>query len=224
MKNSLIQIFDWIEVWALFIPLAFLYKYKKQPSYLKPVIVYLFVALYLNYISDVSWKFKVPFHFPEWFKTNTYVYNVHSIARLTLFSIFFIGLKQPFLISLKKILPFGFALFILINFLFFQDFFYPKLLSSRLHSVESGILLFYCLLFYFYILNEDQIQFNRSPAYFVVTGLSILIVISFPIYLFYKAIVFQSPNFGYKIWPVQKVAFLLFCIFIAKAFYKPKLT
>lgn len=223
MKEVFKQIFDWLEVWALFMPLAVWAKGRKQPAYLKPVVIYLFIALFLNLLIDISWKFKKPFHFPEWFQTNTYLYNIHSIVRLYLFSLFFIKLNQPFLVRIKKILPLAFLIFIIINFGFFQDFFYFNLLNSRLHSVEAGILLFYCLQYYLYILNQEQTLFNKFPSFWVVTGLSILIITSFPIYLFYNEIIQQSINFGYKIWAVQKVAFLIFCILIAKAFYQSKL-
>jgi hypothetical protein len=223
MKEVFKGILDWLEVWALFIPIAALFKNKKQPAYLRPVVIYLFVALFLNLLIDISWKGKIPFHFPEWFQTNTYLYNILSIMRLFLFSLFFIRLNQPFLVTIKKVLPLVFLIFIIINFGFFENFFYFKLLSSRLHSVEAGILLFYCLQYYLYMLNQEQTLFSKFPSFWVVTGLSILIITSFPIYLFYNAIVHQSLDFAYKIWPVQKVALLIFCILIAKAFYQSKL-
>ena len=104
MRKIFLEILDWSEVWALFIPLIVLFVKKKQPAFLKPVIIYLFIALPLNLFADIIWKFQVVHHFPHWLKTNTYVYNFHSIVRFLLFSIFFIKLHQPFLVRIKKII------------------------------------------------------------------------------------------------------------------------
>jgi hypothetical protein len=220
------QILDWLEVWSLFIPLIVLLKKRKQPGYLKPVIIYLWLALIINLLANISWKFKSHYNFPVWYQTNTYFYNIHSIVRFFLFSWFFIILRQPFFLTLKKLLPVLFLTFIIINFTFieyFVNYWYANgklnsLLSSNLLTMEAGFLLLYCLLYYFYLLKEDQPFFTKLPSFWVVTGLSIFVVIGFPIYLFYAAAIEHSKNFIINIWLVQKFAYLIFCILIAKAF------
>jgi hypothetical protein len=221
MSEIFKQIIDWLEVWALFIPLIILLLKSKQPGILAPVVIYVFIGLYFNYLSDVSWKGKKLYNFPHWFQSNTYLYNLHSVARLILFSWFFNKLDQPFKTIKKLVITFS-LIFLAVNFLWFEDFFKFNLISSRLHAAEAGVLLFYCLQYYFYVLTQEQTSVNRSSSFWIVTGLSIFIIISFPIYLFYDAIIHQSINFGYNIWIVQKVAFLLFCICMAKAFYQSK--
>src|SRR5436190_16697239 len=123
------HIFDWLEVWALFIPLIVFFKHRKQPSYVTSIIFYLFLALFLNSFIDIIWKFHKKYHFPEWLTGNNYLYNINSIIRLLCFSVFFIKLNQPFLVTVKRSLPFIFIGFVIINFTFFQDFFYFNLLS-----------------------------------------------------------------------------------------------
>src|SRR5690606_106021 len=113
---------------------------------MQPVIYYLFVALFLNIVIDLIWKRSV-LGLNSSFDNNNPYYNLHSIFRLIFFSVFFIHLKQPFLARLKLIIPFIFILFVVINFIFFEDSTQPKI-STRLHMVESGILLFFCLQYY----------------------------------------------------------------------------
>lgn len=208
---------DWLEVWAILIPLLVLVKKPHQPVYLQPVVYYLFTALFLNTVINLIWK-RGDLGLNTTFDNNNPVYNFHSIFRLIFFSVFFIHLKQPFLTGVKMIIPFIFIFFVVINFIFFEDYFQLKI-STRLHTVESGILLFYCLQYYLFRLKDEQSSYTKMPDFWFVTGLSIFVVISFPIYLFYDPILDLGDNFVNTIWQVQKAAFLIFCLFIAKAFY-----
>ena len=130
----------WLEVWALLIPLFVLIKKPGQPVYMRPVIYYLFIALFLNIVIILIWK-RQTLGLNTVFDNNNPVYNLHAIARLIFFSVFFILLKQPFLKWVKWIIPFLFIFFVVFNFIFFEYYFQPKI-STRLHTVESGILLF----------------------------------------------------------------------------------
>ena len=73
--------------------------------------------------------------------------------------------------------------------------------------------------YYLFRLKDEQASFAKMPDFWVVTGLSIFVVISFPIYLFYDRLLNEELKFVIDIWEVQKAAFLIFCLFIAKAFY-----
>ena len=224
MKYYLLRIIDWIEVWGLLIPLTILLIRKNIPEIYKAVKLYLWLVLPFYLLSDIIFDYKIKYHFPNWLQSNNYLYNSISIIRLICFSIFFIQLKQPFLKNLKKIVPIFFILFVIINFTFYEYFFNYYFLSNRLLATESGILLFYCLQYYFFIfLKDDQnVHLNSLPSFWIVTGLGIYIVISFPIYIFYKQLVLQSKTFGIDIWQIQNLAYLLFSIFIAIGFYKCK--
>src|SRR5687767_8261914 len=90
------EIRDWSEVWGLFIPIVVLLRHgHRHPHYVKPIVVYVWVALFLNLLIDVIWKFKAELNFPHWLQTNNYLYNTHSVVRFFLFSLFFIRLDQP---------------------------------------------------------------------------------------------------------------------------------
>ena len=216
------DILDWSEVWAPLIPLTILLIRKNQPSYLKPVIYYVIFALVINTIGNIIWDFKKAWNFPQWLQSNNFLYNLHSIVRLLLFTWFFILLKQPFLETIKKVVPVLFMVFVLINFIFFEDFFYYWSFSGRLLSLATGILLLYCLQYYFFILTEENSPDSRPASFWVVTGLSIYVVINFPIFLFYMAFLKQFEHFAIGIWDVTNISYILFFLLIAKAFYGPK--
>ena len=226
MKDFFFEIKDWMEVWPLLIPLIVLMVWPKQPAYMKPVIIYIWVALAINLLADLSWKLKAHYHFPIWYQTNSYFYNMHSIVRFALFSWFFMRLKQPFLSGIKVLLIVLFGLFVLVNFIFFEPFVnfwfdngkFNSKFSNNLLSVESIFLLLFCLQYFFYLIKQDEPAYTKLPSFWVVTGLSIYVVTGFPIYLFYNASFWQNQFFVINIWIVLKVAFLIFCVFIATGF------
>ena len=224
------MLLDWSEVWALFIPIIALARNKKQPPFLYPVIAYIFIALYLNIIADVIWKYQNLLHFPIWFRTNTYVYHVNSIVRFFLFSLFFIKLNQPFLYWIKRIIPIIFLGFVIINFNYFDKFvnywwadgYVNSKLSNHLLAVEASFLLFYCLQYYLFRLQEDHEEIKKPPHFWIVTGLCIFVVASFPIDLFYDKLVEEHSVFATVIWKVPNISLIIFCILIAKAFSTSK--
>ena len=120
-------ILDWSEVWATLIPLTFILSRKNIPVYLKPVRLYVWVALLLNTAATLLWWFKNPWGIEkgDFFWSNTFLYNTHSIIRLLLFSWFFILLKQRFMHRVKIILPLLFIAFIIIRLIFCK--FYDRL-------------------------------------------------------------------------------------------------
>src|SRR5687767_14687288 len=181
---------DRSEVWALLIPLAVAVVKKPHLPYLKPIIYYLIIALVINSLILLIWQ-RNKHHWDFYINkigdddNNNFLYNIHSIVRLLLFSWFFILLKQPFLTTAKKIIPILFLVFAFINFIFSEKF-VGENLSSRLLSIETGILLFYCLQYYLYLLKEELTSFRRLPSFWIVTGLSLFVVASFPVFLFYE--------------------------------------
>lgn len=214
-------IFDWIEVWVLLIPISVLLTPRKISFELRPVVYYLFIALLLNTVANLIYNQKnLGLNLP-WHK-NVILYDLHSIIRLLLFSLFFIRLNQSLFVNIKKYLPILFLVVVIINIFIFHNS-YNDLIDIHLYTLESGILLFYCLQYYFYLfLLEEKWSFKKIPSFWIVTGLSIFIVVSFPIYVFYKELIKQNIDFVVNVWIVQKIAFLIFCLFTAKGLSESK--
>ena len=217
MKEMFETLLNWSEVWALLIPLTVLLFHRRQPPILKPVILYIWVAFAINLTGDLNVDFKD--YFPSWFQSNNPLYNIHSIVRFTCFSYFFISLKPSSFKTLKRLLPLLSLLFILINFSFFEDFFYRKNLSSNLLTVEAYLLLIYCMLYYLSQLKADVEEITGGFDFWIVTGLSIYVVINFFVFLFYSPMLKQNVELAIDIWNVHNIAYIILCLFIAKAFY-----
>ena len=212
----LLDILNWSEFWALLIPLGVLLKYKRQPKFLKPVIIYLWIALIVNLAIDTIMEVNMYYNRP--IVSNLFLYNIHSIVRFVCFSSFFALLKQPFIIPIKKYLPFVAGIFLIVNFVFFENFFNKNSFSSRLVATEAGILLFYCLQYYLFKLQEDKVA-KRQADFWVVTGLSIYVVFNFPYFLLYSTLIEKHPQLCDDLWNYHNITYIIFCIFIAKAFY-----
>ncbi|AYL96737.1 hypothetical protein [Mucilaginibacter celer] len=218
MVELIKSIADWSEVWALLIPLAILFFKKKQPVFSKPVVAYIWVALIINTIIDTVWKLKLVL--PPPYNTNNYLYNLHSVIRLLLFSSFFIRLNQPFLSRTKRVVPFVFLALVLINFSFYQNFFDYGHLSSRLLSFEAVIMMFYCMQYYLFKITEDEEPGKKQPDFWIVTGIGIYYTVNFFIFLLYNQLTLRLHNFAISLWNIHNFTYTILCIFIAKGLYE----
>lgn len=211
---------DWSEMWALFIPIWFIIKAKHKPVYLKPIKIFVWLSLVLNVAQLIIWyrlKLDLP-EFPTILQSNTFIYNLLSVTRLLTFSFFFILLQQPFMPRIKKIIPFGFILFMILNFTFFEHFF-SNALSSRILATEAALLLFYCIQYFIFQLIETQTTtLTRKKGFWIVTGLSIYVAVNFFIFLFYEYLTDSAKTFAVDMWDVHNVVFLILCIAIAIQF------
>jgi hypothetical protein len=219
MSKILESIFNWSEVWALLIPLFFVIFGHKQPALLKPVIIYLWLALILNIFGDVIGDFDETLHFPQWLQSNNPLYNIHSVVRFACFSYFFISLPQPQFKTFKKIIVLVFVLFFIIDFTFFEHFFYFDHLSGNLLSAEAYTLLIYGMLYYLAVLNDESDTAFKGPVFWITTGLCIYVVVNFFVFLFYVPMITQDIKFALGIWNVHNAAYLLLCLFITRALY-----
>lgn len=214
MIKCLVEIMDYSEVWALFIPLFFLLKNPEQPWWIKPVIVFLWAALMINIMIVAGQKYPGFYH--EIFHPNGYLYNVLSIIRYSCFFWLFLNIKEPFTVRYKTLLSIISFAFVVIIFLFF-DRFNDNSFSSKLLSTEAGLLLVYCLQFYLFKLNTDNDE-TRQKDFWIVTGLSIYVLYNFFCFLFFNH--FYSLNYTTLIigmWYVHNVTFIILCAFIAKS-------
>ena len=222
---------DWSEVWAPLIPLIVFVFVRPWHRWVKPVVIYLVVAFIFSAVLDIIWKGQISNGFIEWFDRNlpwwpkqegylknTVFYNLISISRLMLFAWFFNYLGGVF-VKLNKFIPLLFILFTLVNFIFFEkieDF------SSRLITLETGILLFYCVLYFFRVLRDDKPDGEAAspPVFQVVMGLSIYVALNFFIFLFYKQLTSSFTQLAKQIWPIHNYSNIIFCLLIALAFRK----
>lgn len=219
MVKWLSSALDWSEVWALLIPLIILIVRRRQPAHVKPLIVYLWLALFINVVIDVIMAINIAT--PGSRLSNNPYYNLHSLARFACFTIYFIQLPPLSFITLKKYLALFSILFILCNFLFFDNFFNHDHFSSNLFVTEAYLLLIYCMQYYLAELKRDDDDIFKGPDFWIVTGLGIYVVVNFFVFLFYLPMLNINLPLATSIWNVHNIAFIILCIFIAKALYGP---
>lgn len=212
-------ILDWSEVWALLPPLFLLALRRKQPAYLKPVIVWLWIALVLNITIDTIMGFKQ--YLPNWLQSNNPLYNVQSLVRFVCFSMFFMRLPQEHFKAFRHWLVVLFSLFVIINFAYFENFLEYMHLSGNLLATEAYLLLIFCMQYYLAELKKDADEISGGADFWVVTGLSIYVVSNFFIFLFYIPLLDVNPQLSVNMWNVHNIAFIILCIFITKAIYGP---
>ena len=219
MRELLLSVMNWSEVWAPLIPLAVLLYKKHQPHFLKPVIVYLFIALFINLAGDLI---DVTKHsLPSWLQSNNPLYNVHSIIRFVCFSYFFTAVPYTSAGISKYVIPVVSILIIIINFGFIENFGNPNHLSGNLLAAEAYMLLVYCMQYYLSKLKNEEDDVTSGADFWVVTGLAVYVVINFFVFLFYVPMLQQDVTLAINIWYLHNVAYIVLCIFITKAFYEP---
>jgi len=217
MQNIFIKILDWSEVWALIIPLSVLLFRRDQPSSFRPVIVYVWLGFLINVVIDAIMA--VNMYFPNDFLSNNFLYNIHSVVRFFCFSIYFIKLQPMSFPRTRKVLTILSLLFLAINFIFFEKFFNYNTFSGNLLAAEAYLLLVYCMLYYLTELKNDSDELFNTGHFWIVTGLSIYVVINFFVFLFYIPMFDVDEDLAMNIWNVHNIAFIIFCIFLTKAFY-----
>jgi hypothetical protein len=217
MYNFLQEMLNWSEVWAPLIPLFFLLFKQTQPRYVKPVILYLIIAFFINLTGDIIADYKR--YLPDWMQSNNPLYNVHSFIRFICFSLFFKRLNQKSFSRLQNILTVLTILLIIFNFIYLEDFTNPAHLSGNLLATEAYLLMIFCMLYYLIRLRDDESDLAVEPHFWIVTGLSIYVVINFFVFLFYVPMITQDPKLALNIWNVHNIAYILLCIFITKAIY-----
>jgi hypothetical protein len=216
VKHYLQLALDWSEIWAMIIPLSILLFRRQQPVSLRPVVIYLWLGFLINVGIDIIMAINV--YLDRAALSNNPLYNIHSVIRFSCFSFYFIHLQKNSFTRLKGLLALGAIVFLMINFIFFEDFFNPNSFSGSLLTVEAYLLLVYCMLYYLAELKDDENPFN-GPHFWVVTGLAIYLVTNFFVFLFYIPMLNVNTHLAVNIWNIHNIAFIIFCFFIARAFY-----
>lgn len=206
------HILDWLEVWAILIPLFVFILCKPKEGYLHLIFMYLIIALCLNIVSDISWKFRTDM--PSFLKENGFLYNISSIARFFFFILFFRKIDMTRNKNYNFIL-FPFLIIAVIYFIITGEF---EKISSPLLATEAIVLLFFCIAYFIRLIKADEVFLSFDPSLIVVAGLAIFESVNFFVFLFYSYLIDSDCDFASAIWHVSNIAFLILCLFIARSF------
>jgi hypothetical protein len=216
LTTLFLEILNWSEVWALLIPLTVYVSQRNNARLLLPLQWYLFFGLILNlFITLISNIHEIVVMF---YGSNHIFYNLHSVVKVAFFGWFIMRYLPPASANIIKLVFVFYGAFILFNFSFFES---PMVFSSRLLTIESIILIFLGISWYLYTLHDDgRREYNRGVVFLVITGIVIYESVNFFIFLFYKQLIVPERNFALLIWNVHDIAFVVMCIFLARAFQK----
>jgi len=135
LKHYLQLALDWSEIWAMIIPLSVLLFRRQQPVSLRPVVIYLWLGFLINVGIDIIMAINV--YFDRAALSNNALYNIHSVVRFGCFSFYFIHLQKNSFSRLKRFLGLLGIAFLVVNFIFFENFFNPNSFSGNLLTVEA---------------------------------------------------------------------------------------
>jgi hypothetical protein len=216
LTTLFIEILKWSEVWALLIPIMVYLTQRNNAQLLFPLQLYLLFAIVLNLfitlISNIH-EFVLMFN-----GSNHVFYNLHSVVKVAFLGWFIMRYLPRASANIIRLVFVFYGAFILFNFSFFES---PLFFSSRLLTIESIILMFLGISWYLYTLQDDgRREYNRGAVFLVITGIVIYESVSFFIFLFYKQLIVPERNFALLIWKVHDIAFIIMCVFMARAFQK----
>lgn len=203
------QILNWAEVWATLIPIItwLIIKANSESAIYKPLFYFFLISLTLYVLIDLAY-FKI-------LKTNNFIYTLISLNRLLFFVNFFFYLN---IFDAKKTKGLLLAIMSLIVILSIINNPIAKF-NSILFSIESVIFIMFSIKYYFKIIHSDIASKNSNEVLLIVTGLAIYESACFPIFLAYNTLIDLNRSYATNIWNVHNIAYIIFCLFIARAFY-----
>lgn len=231
MVKFLTEMIDWSEVWASLIPLIIYLWVRPTAAWVKPLLAYLVIAFLLSVVIDITWK-SVELGIEDWCKKTFWwlyrgeylytlvFYNANSFLRLLLFTWFFYLVnpkyQKTYVIITTLFIAGGVA-----NFAFSENIILT--FSSRLFTIEAAIILFYCLLYYYAAIMNDEIKSLFSlPPFWIVMGLTLYASVNFLIFLFYKYLIVAERNYAIDVWNVHNGIYIVLMIFIGVALKKAR--
>lgn len=219
--NILRSILDWSEVWALLLPLSILLIYKISDQSTRFIKLYVSIGLLLNF----SAVFMLEYYYlvPKWLyvdnlSNNNILYNIHSMTRVLLLSLYITTIKLSKHTTLSKIILVTYFIYILTNYFFIES---PLFLSSNTFVSESIVLLIFCILYFFKSIQDDsQVNWLKHPSFLVCTGICFYEVTTFFIFLFFYPLSLKDQDFFKVTMRIYSISFTILCIFLAIALYR----
>ena len=206
---------NWSEVWALLIPLTIILRSRSGIPHMRPIVLYVWIALVLNTISTTMFVFHKSM--PEFLSNNNILYNLHSFLRVTCFGFYIYHIRKHRYSFLYSILIAIYVLYFVLNFIFFESILF---FSTRIFSAESIVLLTFCLLFFVRSIQDDSnTNWLKHPAFLICGGISFYEAVNFFIFLLYYPLSAKGKSFISALWTVHNTTFVILCISIALALY-----
>lgn len=218
MIATFYEIIRWSELWALLIPLTILRKYRVSNPELKPIILYLWVALPLNFLSLSISEFSD--YIPAFLKNNNLFYNIHSVIRVVLFGTY---ISHTGLLKQQKLFRFVLPVYLLLALLYFCLRKSPLDFSFEIYCIESVTMLGLCISYFLLsIRDESDTIWMDQTSFLLCAGISFYESMTFFVFLFFDALLRISMSFGETTMMIFSGAYSILCIIIAIALFRSK--
>ncbi|MBI5857040.1 MAG: hypothetical protein HZB42_05250 [Sphingobacteriales bacterium] len=218
MGRVIANVLMWSEVWALLIPLTIFVRYKINHRSMRPVIIYVITGLILNLVAILISIYRLSL--PDFLQNNNILYNLHSVLRVILLGWYINSLQLIRLSWLSKFILPVYLLFVVVNFIFWEN---PLFLSTRLLSAESIVLLILCLFFLISSMRDDSdTNWLKHPSFLICIGLCFYEAVNFFIFLFFYPLLENNLQFGMLTMKIFSVSYIIFCILLALSLYRSR--
>ena len=213
---------DWSEVWALLIPIGVYWFRRQQPGYMRPIIIYLFLAAFLNLFAEVMGFLALKYRPPvsAWWYSNHPFYNAQIPIRFLFFLLFFYALNKVYRLWVWV----AFVLFLM--GMFALEIFTNESVLSRtninvmLQVIAAFLLMLLCIFFYLRVLSTRMEQPFQSKSFYQVTAIAVYCILTLFVFLFYEDVEASGkPSDLMKFWDYHNGPFIISCIFTEIALY-----
>lgn len=185
---------------------------------MRPVIIYVITGLILNLVAILISIYRLSL--PDFLQNNNILYNLHSVLRVILLGWYINSLQLIRLSWLSKFILPVYLLFVVVNFIFWEN---PLFLSTRLLSAESIVLLILCLFFLISSMRDDSdTNWLKHPSFLICIGLCFYEAVNFFIFLFFYPLLENNLQFGMLTMKIFSVSYIIFCILLALSLYRSR--
>ena len=209
----------------MLIPLSVILLCRPKGKSIRILKIYVLVGFLLNTLAMVMWEFSeiVPKSwYVEGMPNNNILYNLHSVMRVIFFSAYIMTVRSYRYPIFFIVILAAYFVFIPLNFTVLKDRL-PLFLSSHLFAAESIVLLLMSMSYFFNSINDDSpTNWLKHPSFIICSGVSLYVVITFFVFLFFYPLSDEYPTFFVVMMDVYFIAFVILCIILAIGLYRSK--
>lgn len=217
MEELINRYFRWVSIFSVLIPILVglrMWRPLKYGAARKLLFLFTAISLIFEGIAYTTSYYKID---------NLHFLHIYTIIEFSMIVYLFSKAEESFFpIKAKHILVIGFAFFALLNGLFIEGF---KHFNANVRTIESLILIFLSLLFFYKILQDSTIRkFERRPMFWI--GVAVLIYFSGNLLTFLLSeYALSSKKMSYLIWSfhalINIIKNILFAIALWVQPFKP---
>lgn len=219
MGSLFVEIMSWSEVWGIALPLTIMLLMKPGDPESQPLRIYIVAAFFINLFAVlISHYWRVWSWLPD---NNLFLYNLHSVLRVGLFSWYFYRNGHRWLKRFCLVLVPLYAVVAIVQLFFLQE---ANVFSARIHAAESIVLLLLCISYFIgTVLDESNIIWMQQPSFWVCGAVSLFEAVNFLVFAFFNLFNVKDDarmSFGITLLLIFSVTYVILCLALAIVLYR----